>query len=93
MFCVSKQVVTLAPGEDEKLTRQLYVYRFRRGNSVEISHGNPPTTKTVALSCVGNRTFTGFMVFSFSGDWQKGVATFLDPVLTTVEFLNCAPDA
>ena len=91
MFCVSQRVFShLREGRTET-TNQMFVYRFRDGAKVEIAHGNPPVTKTEALLCVDDRTYKGLMLYAFSDDWQQGVAAFVDPGMSTVEFLNCAP--
>ena len=92
MFCVSQRVVShWRDGSTDEAAR-MFVYRFRGGSSVEIAHGNPPVTKKEELVCVEDRTYMGLMVFAFSADWRQGVATFVDPGMSTVEFLNCAVD-
>jgi len=92
MFCVSQQVVSHLRNGHTDTARQMFVYRFRAGDKVEIAQGNPPVTKTEDLLCVENRTYKGLMVYAFADGWQQGVAAFIDPGMSTIEFLNCAPD-
>ena len=91
MFCVSQQVFGHPREGRTEITSQMFVYRFLDGSTVEIAHGNPPVTKTETLLCVDDRTYKGLMLYSFSDDWLQGVAAFIDPGMSTVEFLNCAP--
>jgi len=92
MFCVSQQVFSHFREGRAETTEQMFVYRFKGGSSVEIAHGNPPVTKTEPLLCVEGRTYKALMLYSFSDDWRQGVAAFIDPGMSTVEFLNCAPE-
>lgn len=91
MFCVSQRVVSHWRDGRMETTDQMFVYRFHDGSKVEIAYGNPPVTNVETLLCVENRTYKGLMVYAFSDDWRQGVAALVDPGMSTVEFLNCAP--
>lgn len=92
MFCVSQQVESLYSDRDAETANKMFVYRFHDKKLVDIAHGNPPITQTEKVRCVEGRTYKSFLLYSFSADWRKGVAAFVDPGMSTIEFLNCVPE-
>ena len=92
MFCVSQRVFTHSRDGESEAVSQMFVYRFHEGTRVDIAHGNPPVTTSEDLLCVDGRTYRGLMLYDFSDDWRQGVAAFIDPGMSTVEFLECAPE-
>ena len=92
MFCVSQQVERIYSDRDAETAYKMFVYRFHDNALVDIAHGNPPVTQTEEVRCVEGRTCKSFLLYSFSSDWRKGVAAFVDPGMSTIEFLNCVPE-
>lgn len=92
MFCVSQRVFTHRRSGESGTVTQMFVYRFRDGGQVEIAHGNPPVSTKENLRCVDGHSYRGLMHYAFSDDWREGVAAFIDPGMSTVEFLECAPE-
>ena len=92
MFCVSQRVDSLFRDGKAETAHKMFVYRFHDGRFVDVAHGKSAAGQTEELACVNGRTFRSLMTFSFSADWRQGVAVFIDPGMSTVEFFNCVPD-
>ena len=92
MFCVSQRVDSLFSDGERDTSYNMFVYRFHDNQFVDVAQGNPPKEHTEELSCVDGRTYKSLMTFSFSADWRQGVAVFMDPGMSTVEFFNCVPE-